>query len=307
MFQIKEILLMLFISIILMSALTPFVDRLEKFKFPRVLAITVVYIVLSLLIGAIIATIVPGLVDQTGKLVRLLPSALEKVRLIGINQQDISREIITQVGALPSNFVKITVSLFSNIIGVISTLVITFYLLFERRNLHKHLTQLLGNNHPDKIIRAVNLIEVRLGSWVRGELFLMFIIGILTYIGLLILGIDIALPLAVLAGLLEIIPNIGSIVSAVPAVLIALTIHPLVAVAVVALYFLVQLLENNLIIPHVMRQATGINPLVSIVALLIGFKLAGPAGAVLSLPSVIIIETILTEVFSSSRFSSLAK
>ena len=136
-----------------------------------------------------------------------------------------------------------------------------------------------------------------MGSWVRGELTLMLAVGIFTYIGLSILGVEIALPLAILAGILEIVPNIGPIISAVPAVLVALTIHPLTALATASLYFLVQLAENNFLVPKIMQKAVGVNPLISILGLMIGFRLAGPAGAILALPSIIVIHTIGLEYF----------
>ncbi len=121
------------------------------------------------------------------------------------------------------------------------------------------------------------------------------------------MGIDIAIPLAIIAGLLEIIPNIGPTLSAVPAVLIGLSISPFMAVSTAALYFLVQFLENNLLVPNVMKKATGVNPIVSIVSLMIGFKLAGPLGAVLSIPTVLIIQTIGLEFFSLKHLENLSE
>ena len=175
----------------------------------------------------------------------------------------------------------------------------TFYLLLERKHLNNYLSTIWEGDKSVHISKTVNEIERRLGSWVRGELILMLAVGALTYIGLSILGVEIALPLAILAGILEIVPNIGPTISAVPAVLVALTIHPLTALATVALYFLVQLVENNLLVPKIMQKAVGVNPLVSIVGLMIGFRLAGPAGAVLAIPIIIVTHIIGLEYFKS--------
>lgn len=294
-YQIKDVLFMFFVSFIIMSALKPAVDKLEKLHLPRSLGILIVYLLLWGLIGAGIASLVPVMVDQTTKLIRVLPAALGKVEFFNVHQQEISRELLTRIGSLPQNILKITTGLFSNIITVFTTLVISFYLLLERKHLDKYLGVLFGDSKLPKIAATINQIENRLGNWVRGELVLMLAVGVFTYIGLFFLGIEIALPLAVLAGILELIPNIGPTLSAVPAVLIALTIHPFTALATVALYFLVQLVENNFLVPKIMQAAAGINPLVSILSLLIGFRLAGPAGAVLAIPLVITLHTLLKE------------
>lgn len=298
---VRDILLMVLISFILMAALKPLVDKLEKIRIPRTLGILVVYLLLWGVIGLGIASIVPSLVEQTGRLLQLLPAALGKMEIFNTYQQDITQQLLGQIGSLPQNLLHVVTTLFGNVISVFTTLVITFYLLLERQNLDKYLKLLFGEDRLATVVKTVNLIESRLGGWVRGELVLMFSVGAMTYLGLLLLGVDIALPLAILAAILEIIPNIGPTISAVPAVLVALTINPIIAAATVALYFVVQILENNFLVPNVMRRAVGVNPLVSVLGLIIGFKLAGPAGAVLSIPLVIIVQTVSRETLTRKK------
>ncbi|MEK7101354.1 MAG: AI-2E family transporter [Patescibacteria group bacterium] len=306
-FQIRDVLLIVFVSLILMSALNPAVDQLEKWRVPRPLAILLTYLVLWGTIGGLIAGIVPSLVDQTRRLITRLPHAMSQIEILNSNQQAITSQLLTQIGTLPENLLRLTVGIFGNLLTVFTTLVITFYLLLERKHLDKYLSALLGKDTPTQIGHVINEIERRLGGWIRGELFLMFVVGLFTYVGLVILGVDIALPLAIIAGVLEIVPNIGPTISAVPAVLIALTIHPLTALATVALYFLVQIIENNFLVPKVMEKAVGVNPLISILGLLIGLKIAGPAGAVLAIPLIIVIQTIGLEAFSFKRLSDLSE
>src|SRR3989338_7690705 len=288
-YQITDIILTIFVSVIIMSALNPFIDWLERKRLPRGLAIVLVYFVLWGVIGSLIALIIPALADQSGRLLRLIPASL------------------SQLGGLPGNVIKFAVGLFSNLLGVVTTLFISFYLILERKKLDRYLTFLLGHTKPDQAKRVINEIERRLGGWVRGELLLMLAVGVTTYIGLVVLGVDIPVPLAVIAGLLEIIPNIGPTISAVPAIMVALTINPLTALATLALYILVQQAENNLLVPKIMEKTTGVNPLVSILALMIGFKIAGATGAVLSIPIVLVIQIIATEVYSSHHFENLTQ
>jgi len=303
--QVRDIILLLFISIILMSALNPLVDRMERLRIPRGMAIMLLYILLWGSIATVFASIIPALVEQTSRLIKVLPSAITSLDFFDTRQQEISQQVITRVGSLPENLLKLSIGIFGNLLNVLTTIVITFYLLLERKNLNKYLLVLTGDESPERATRIVNEIERRLGSWVRGQLILMVVVGVVTYIGLRILGVDIALPLAMLAGLLEIIPNIGPIVSSVPAILIAFMIHPLLAVSTAALYFLVQFLENNLLVPKVMQKATGVNPLISILGLMIGLKLAGPVGAILAIPTIIVVQTIGLEFFSLKRLENL--
>lgn len=296
-FQVREIILMLFVALILMSAFNPAVDWMEKIHLPRGVAILIVYIFVWTSVGLIIAGVVPALIDQTSRLIHLIPAAISQVELFNANQQAITQQLLAQIGSLPENLLKFTVGLFGNLLAVLTTLVMTFYLLLERKHLNKYLSTVWAGDKPAQISKTINEIERRLGSWVRGELVLMLTVGVLTYVGLLILGVEIALPLAILAGILEIIPNIGPTISAVPAVLVALTIHPLTALATASLYFLVQLTENNLLVPKIMQKAVGVNPLVSILGLMIGFSLAGPAGAILAIPTIIVAHIIGLEYF----------
>lgn len=123
----------------------------------------------------------------------------------------------------------------------------------------------------------------------------------LTYISLVILGVEFALPLAIIAGLLEVVPVIGPIIAAVPAILIALTISPFLAVLVGGLYFAIQQLESHLIVPQVMKRAVGINPLLVILAISVGSRLLGIGGALLAVPLTVVIQVVLQEVLKHSE------
>lgn len=299
--RISDILLMLFVSLILMSALKPSIDKLENLKIPRAISIFIVYLGMWIAVGFILAGIVPSLVEQTGKMIGLLPSAINRIDIFPEYQQEVTRELLSWLGSLPQGLLKFSIDLFGNIINVLTTVVITFYLLLERKKFGRHLDYLFGSETSKTVTSLIDRIEHRLGSWVRGELILMLAIGLLTYLGLIILGVDIALPLAIIAGLLEIIPNIGPTISAVPAIIIALMSHPFLGVATAALYFLVQLFENNFLVPKVMQSTVGINPVISIVSLMIGFRLAGPSGAILAIPFVIVLQILIPEFWRKSQ------
>lgn len=301
-FEIRQIIVALFVSLILMSAINPTVDRLEKFRLPRWLGILIVYLVTILVVGSMMAVTITPLVEQTASFINKSIYYLKDVGNFGIDSNVIASQL-SQLGSIPANLLKLTMNFFSNLIGIIALAFMTFYLLLERKNLTQYLTKIFGEEKEKEATTVINGIEKRLGSWVRGELTLMVIIGLMSYIGLRLLGVEFALPLAILAGLLEILPNIGPVVSAVPAVLTGLMVSPMMALAILALYFLIHQSENTLITPKVMQKVVGINPLVTILSLAMGFKLAGVSGAILAIPVVLVIQEISVWFLASKKSS----
>ena len=298
-YSIRAVLLAILIASILMFALNPLVTFLEKRRLPRPVAILLLFIIIVIGLSGVIAAIIPPLVDQTKSLIDQFPAIVQSLGGLKIDQRVLS----DQLGPIPKNIARIIIGAFSNIIAVFTLLVVTFYLLSERANLHRYLIFLFGNDGTEeKAEEFVNKLEHGIGSWVRGQLTLMALIGLFTYVGLRILGVNYALPLSILAGILEIIPNIGPTVSMIPAVLVALAASPITALATVALFFLVQQFENNIIVPKVMQKAVGVKPLVTIIALMIGVKLAGVLGAILAVPGYLILRIIVEEIYTSDRF-----
>ena len=297
-YQIRQILLGLFIATILMSALNPSIRRLEKLRIPRWLAIMMIYLVILIILGLGLWGIVPPLVDQTSALINKIPDLFRKFNFWGIDEKILSSQL-GQLTSVPVNLIKFITNVFSNLVEIFALAVLTFYLLLERKKLDQYLVVLFGEEKEKEIEKTIRVIEGRLGSWVRGELFLMLIVGILDYIGFRIIGLDFALPLAILAFILEIVPTIGPTLSALPAIMIALVISPFHALATAGWCFLVQQLENSIFVPRVMKKVAGVNPLISILSLAIGLKLAGIGGALLAIPTFIVIEVIVREILTS--------
>jgi predicted PurR-regulated permease PerM len=290
-YEIRQIIVALFVSIILMAAINPTVDRLEKYRLPRWLGIILFYLLGFLIIGSMMAVMITPLIDQTASFINKSIYFLKDVGNFGIDPNVIASQL-SQLGSIPANLFRLTMNFFSNLIGIVALAFMTFYLLLERINLTKYLTVLFGADKEKEVIIVINNIEKRLGSWVRGELTLMVLIGLMSYIGLRLLGVEFALPLAILA---------GPVVSAVPAVLTGLMISPMMALAILALYFLIHQAENTLVAPKVMQKVVGINPLVTILSLAIGFKLAGVSGAILAIPVVLVIQEIANWFLSSKK------
>ena len=296
-YLIRDLLLILFVAVILMSALSPWVKVLTRFKVPKSLSIAITYIIIVGSIGGLIAIVIPPLLEETRRLLLTLPPRLEYL----FNVLAIDRSVLdSQLTALSTNAFSITLTVFDNFLTIIFLLVITFYLILEREKLENRVATLFIGRE-DRVKNLMVQIEEKLGGWFRGQLMLSLIIGTLTYIGLIFLGIPYALPLAVVAGALEVVPVIGPIISAIPAVLIAITFSPVLAVGVAAMYFVIQQLENHLIVPQVMKRAVGLNPLVVILAVAIGSRLLGVPGALLGVPIAVVLQIVVTEIIEEQK------
>lgn len=297
-FLIRDVIILLFIAVIFMSALSPLVSRLEYLKIPKALAIALIYIIIISIIAALVTFVVTPLTEQTATLTTNLPEYL--VTLIP-ETGFIDRSVLQQeFGNFSKNALELSLAIFNNFIAFISVAVLTFYLLLERENLDKLLAQFFLRKE-DRIKRITKRIEEKLGSWMRGQIALTLIIGTASYIGLSLLGVPYALPLAILAGIMEIIPVIGPIISAIPAVLIAFLISPFTAGMVALFYFVLQQLENHLVVPQVMKKAVGLNPLVVILAVAIGGRLLGIAGALLAVPITVVMQIITEDLITSEE------
>jgi len=291
---VRDLLFSLFIAFIIMSATKPVVNALERKKIPRGLALLIVFSMLIMFIGLVIFWIVPPLIFETGALIRTAPSLIENINpaLFGyLNINSFSQylpNLTNQIFVLIKN-------IFSNAVFLISTIFFSFYFVIEEDFIKKLLIKFFEEKQASQVAEIFNEVEKRMGAWFWGELILMTVVGFFTLIGLSLMGVKYALPLAIIAGILEIVPNLGPIMSAVPSFLVALTQSYFLAFSTIALYFLVQQLENNLIVPLVMKRAVGLSPIITLIALLIGGRIGGFLGILLAIPITVFIETIVME------------
>jgi len=297
--QVRDIILLFFVCFLLMLSLNPTINKLEKIKIPRAVAIFGIYILVIAFLSFTVAGIVPILINQTSELFRVLPSSLQNIQFLGFSAVDLSSQLKI-LESIPAEIAKTIVSVFSNILSGFVVLVITYYLLQERKNVNKYSLKYLGTKGQSIVQTIFDQLEARLGHWVNAELLLMIIIGVLSYIGYLILGLPYALPLAIIAGLLEIVPNIGPIITSFIAALVGLTVSPLVALLTILLGLIVQQTENNFIAPKIMKETIGLNPIVTILTIITGAKLAGIGGALLAVPIYLTIETVIRVLFDKN-------
>ncbi|MDD4332775.1 MAG: AI-2E family transporter [Patescibacteria group bacterium] len=309
-FLVRDIVAILFAALVLSSAIDPWVDWMQKKKIPRTLGIVFIYGAVLIFVGGIVYLAVPPIIRQLTDLAQNFPHYFEKVisAFSMFKNYAISHNLLDNLKAginslsssleLTAGGVYSTVSgIFGNIFSFILVLVITFYMAAEENALKKIIWSIAPEHHQPYILKLVNRMQIKIGLWLRGQLILSLIIFVLAFSGLSILGVRYALVLALIAGIIEFIPYLGPFLAAIPAIFLALAQSPMLALFVLILFYVIHLVESNIIIPKLMQKFVGLNPIVIIIALLIGFKLAGVVGAVLSIPFTTVISVFLKDIF----------
>lgn len=302
----KDLLFAVFMALILMSALKPVVHYLSsKKKIPRPLAALLVVVSTLVVIAFLAGAILPPIFLETLNFIERLPETLQSLnpsisKYVGVT------ELSQFVPTFANQVVGIVGNVFSNTFLVFITLFVSYYLLANERLiedslfsglLHRHLSE----KKTKELLRVVRATQDRLASWFWGQLALMFIVGIVSYLAFSWIGLKYALPLAVLAGILEALPNIGPIIAAVVTVLIGFGQTPIVGVASLAVSVVVQQVENYFLVPYIMKKAVGLNPIITMFSVVLGLRIAGPLGALLAIPTYVLLEAVYRELYPQKK------
>ncbi len=299
---IRDIIITLLFAVVLASAMEPLVQYFSAKKIPRTVSVAAVYVLFLGFVGLVFWLLVPPLVSQFKALEQNLPQLTIELQsripnlsgfFGGANMPEILKQLVANVGG-ESAFSR-TIGLFNGVFTFITVLVVSLYLIAEQKGMRRFIHDLVPPHHQDFTINLIDKIQKKMGQWVLGQLLLSLIIFLVTYVGLSLMHVKYALFLAMLAGLLEIIPYIGPILSAIPAIFFAVIQNPTLGIAVVVLYILVQKAENYILVPKIMQKTVGVSPLVVLVAILVGFKLGGILGLLLSVPHAGAITVVIEE------------
>ncbi len=311
-FYLRDIFLVVILAIIIASAIEPATLWFIRRKVPRVFAVLLIYSVVAvLMVGAFYFLFLP-LLSESASLLSSLPSYLGELQvwnplqnnpiissngaLEGLSKNFSLSEIVKQVDQSVSNlsqgFFSTASRVFGGILSFLLVVVLSFYLSVEANGVEKFLRIVVPDKKENYILDLWRRSQAKIGLWMQGQVVLAIIVAMLTYLGLTLLQVENALLLAVLAGMFEIIPLFGPILAAIPAVSIALITNGMTsALLVVGLYVIIQQFESQLIYPLVVRKIVGVPPIISILALIIGGKLAGFVGIIIAVP----IATMLME------------
>ncbi len=293
-YLLRDVIIALFISIVIASALDPVVDRWQKGRIPRWLSVLVIMVIIFGVIGLVIFLMIPPVKNQIEQLSNNIPAVLdqfenlrgvaEKYNLVD-GSQGFLQTIGNRLGGAAQGLVSGITGAFSGIITLITIIVLSAYLISQEKGVKRFVKAISPMKYRPYIMYLTDKIQSKMGQWLRGQLLLMFIVGGLTYLGLWLMGVEYALILAILAGLLEIIPIIGIPIAIIPALIVSFTQNPILALFVLILYVVIQQVENHILVPKIMQKAVGLNPVFVILALLVGYERGGVLGVLLSVPA----------------------
>lgn len=300
-YAIREIIVMFFVVLVIVAAVGPLVDKMSKY-IPRLLAIIFLFILFLGILTAIGFLLIPPIVEQIKLLAINLPTFINRfdpiyksVKDILPNYQDNLLNASSQLGNLTLGFYSTTVGVIGGFVYLFTTLILAVYMLVEKNSIRNLLHQIIPTGHKEVFFGIIRKISYKMGSWLRGQILLIFIIGILDGIALYVLGIPYALTLAVWGGLTEVIPYVGPWLGLIPALIIALAISPWKALFILIAYVLIQQLEGQFLVPKIIGKAVGLSPVIIILSLLAGAKIMGILGMLIAIPVAATLSVIVQE------------
>jgi predicted PurR-regulated permease PerM len=304
---LRYVFLLIFLSIVVATALAPLVERLRRWGLSQGQAALIAFALLLVLMGTIIAAVAPFFVAQLTQVLSDLPERYTAVReTIATSRSSLIRGVAAQMPgdpfqsmlsdggvALGAILAAALPSVGRGLLFSALVLFLSYYWLCYRARAVQALTLLVPIDYRAEATTLWNQIEDKIGAFVRGLALLGLIIGVLSAIGYLLIGLPYALTIAVIAGLLEAIPYVGPLLTLVLAGLVGLSVSPGMAVAAVGIAAAMQLIESTIIVPRVMDRAVGVRPVVTLLALAIFELLFGLLGALLAVPLAAVFQVLL--------------
>ncbi len=297
-YQIPAILTMGLVAAIIGSAMLPGVTFfIDRFKWPRGLAIAAMFAVVGLIGLGLLLIVVPTVLHQAKMLADDLPTIITKLRgtyasLQGWDAQyhflpdldDAAKTISTFAGGWLASSVGWAGKLLGGVAALFIIGITTFFLLLDGPKLKAGLLKLVPPEHRDTFGAKFDPIAYKLGAYVQGLLINIGFLATYLAIALGLAGVPLALALAVVAGMCELIPLVGSLLGAIPALLIALTVSPFKALIVLIIFAIGNVIQGNVVAPFVFARSIEVSPIMIVFALLIGSQLMGVAGAIIAVP-----------------------
>lgn len=311
-YVVRDLVIILVGAVVVAAAIEPLANRLQRYRMPRALSVLLVYIVVLAIVAAAMTILVPVLAEQIIQLAGAVPHALTVVQSWAGQTLLPSGTVVSQLqsalgrfgaelGNIGLNVVQQTRTVFTGLVSVLLVFVIALYLVMESNALGKFFRIVVPKEHHQYVDHVISRVHYKVGRWVLGQVTLAVIMGVVVTIGLWLLGVPYALALGLLVGIFELVPVIGPIIAAIPGVIIAFTQSWWLGVVVLVFYILVQQAENHILIPNVMSRVTGLNPIVTLLAVLLGARLFGIAGIILAVPVATIMDILLSDLFGRTK------
>lgn len=291
----------------------PLVGLLDK-KLPHAFSIIVVYLLLVIGLIVVIGLLAPLVSTQFSEFVKAVPSYFHQAQNLtsGFHKRYISlpagwrptadralTELQNWIVRITRESIPAVFTLFSSLVTVILVPLLAFYMLLGHSGYKRMLLALTPKQHRVTVNDLLTCTSRTLWNYLRGQLILSTTVGVVTGVGLYLVGMPYAAVFGILAGILELVPNIGPITTSVVVISIGLVIHPILGLKAGIVTIGVQLLENLFLAPVVMGRAVGLNPVTVIFAIFAGGKAAGIIGAIVAIPLAVLIKIVILYFYAS--------
>ena len=296
---------LLILGLSIATALAPVVSWLERW-IPRAGAILIVYLILLLILIGIGWIVFPPLVVQVQDAAESLPQLIEQARerltqftpWQNLNDIPLAETVASQLGNASSSLVMLPVRFFASLFDLVVIIFISLYSLIVAPQARQFALSLFPPGRRERVDDVLAGMSQAMGGYIRGVVIDSLIVGVLTYVGLALIGVDFALVLAILAGILEIIPFVGPVIAGVAIVAVALLQSPTTALITLVFIVILQQIESNILVPNIMRSQTEISPLLTILALVAGHSIGGLLGALIAIPVAAAVRVFVHEVIA---------
>lgn len=320
-YRFRIVVFLFFIAMVIGTTMRPIVGWLYKRGISRSLGIILIYLIFAALLVGFMALIVPLIVDQATQFSKNLPEYQLEIRkfLMGSNNlilrnlgyripssfsffgtgEPTSEELIDQV----SQTFRYAGLVINGFLSILAVFLLAYYWTQEGNFLIRNLLRLIPNSHRNEIREFINVVEVKIGQYVQGQGTLSLIVGCAAFIAYSLIGLPYALILGIIAGLMELVPIFGPALGAIPAVLVALSVQPGAFIWVLVATGLIQLAENIFLVPRIMKNSMGVNPILTLLSLVTFSSVFGFPGALLAIPLAAIIQLAFERFYLSAQKS----
>jgi predicted PurR-regulated permease PerM len=311
-----DVVLVLLTAVVIAASIEPATKWLATYKFPRVLAVLTIYLVSFGMIFGFLYVFLPPVIGDVVELSSNLPTKIDSEKILGpvltpvlsiggIQNDLVLNDLLSNaeqsLGKFSGGIFSTASSIFGGVFSLLMILVLSFYFAVQEKGIENFLKIVIPYDYEDYAIDLWNRSQYKIGQWMKGQFILALIIGVLVFLGLTIFQVKYAFILSVLAAFFELIPVFGPILAAVPAIIVAFGDSWTVGLMIIGFYIIIQQFENHLIYPLVVKKIVGISPIMVIIALIVGAKLAGFLGVLLAIP----LATVLMEVVSDIEKTKL--
>lgn len=304
---------------ILYYLVNPLIDWMERHKIPRIAGIAIVFLIIIGLVVWGVIILIPIIREETASLIENWPTYWDKVitqfdnllrsnifSQLQVQLTDINQSILKSISEQTNSVVNSTFSGIGSVVGTVANVfvglvtmpILLFFLLKDGRDLPYHIMKIIPTKMRLSTFNLLKEINTQISQYIRGQLLVAFFVGLMFWIGFVIIGLEYAVLLAILAGVLNLVPYLGSFLAMIPIIIVALVASPAMLVKAIIVFAIEQILEGRLIQPLILGSNLKIHPVTIIVVLLTAGKLFGVLGVILGIPAYAVLKVIFEHLFS---------